>query len=122
MTTALTGKINNWRNTGKKPSQHVRIFSIEQTNPTKICTFNDIFMLGLNDTNSYYKSSLSKEQLEVMVVELRKKVKNLQQRHRVHLDKMVDLENTVNHLRQCNLFNEERLRLLEMVSGSLRFS
>lgn len=73
-------------------------------------------------TNSYYKSSLSKEQLEVMVVELKKKVKNLQQRHRLHLDKMVDLENTVSHLRQRNLLNEERLKLLEMVSGSQRLS
>lgn len=71
-------------------------------------------------TNSYYKSCLSKEQLEVMVVELKKKVKNLQQRHRLHVDKLVDLENTVSHLRQSNLLNEERLELLERVSRSGR--
>lgn len=65
------------------------------------------------EEHSYYKSSLSKEQLEVIVVELKKKVKILQQRHRLHLDKLVDLENTVSHLRQSNLLNEERLKLLE---------
>lgn len=77
-------------------------------------------VLCLLYTNSYYKSSLSKEQLEVMVIELKKKVKNLQQRHRQHLDKLVDLENTVSHLRQSNLLNEERLTLLERVSRSQR--
>lgn len=56
------------------------------------------------------------------MVELKKKVKNLQQRQRLHLDKMEDLENTVSHLRQSNLLNEERLKLLEMVSGSQRVS
>lgn len=76
-----------------------------------------ICILDSLPTNSYYKSSLNKEQLEVMVVELKKKVKNLQQRHRLHLDKLVDLENTVSHLRQSNLLNEERLKLLEGVSG-----
>lgn len=79
-----------------------------------------ICILGRLYTNSYYKSSLSKEQLEVIVVELKKKVKNLHQRHRLHLDKLVDLENTVSHLRQSNLLNEERLKLLERVSRSQR--
>lgn len=54
------------------------------------------------------------------MVELKKKVKNLHQRHRLHLDKLVDLENTVSHLRQSNLLNEERLKLLERVSRSQR--
>lgn len=79
-----------------------------------------MYILGLLSTNSYYKSSMSKEQLEVMVVELKKKVKNLEQQQRLHLDKMVELENTVSHLRQSNLLNEERLKLLEMVSGEQR--
>lgn len=79
-----------------------------------------MYILGLLYTNSYYKSSMSKEQLEVMVVELKKKVKILQQQQRLHLDKMVDLENTVSHLRQSNLLSEERLKLLEMVSGAQR--
>lgn len=72
-------------------------------------------------TNSYHKNSLSKEQLEVIVFELQKKVKMLQQRHRRHLDKLVGLENTVSQLRQNNLLNEERLQLLERVM-SLKYS
>lgn len=68
-------------------------------------------------TNSYHKNSLSKEQLEVIVLELQKKVKMLQQRHRRHLEKLVGLENTVSQLRQNNLLNEERLQLLERVMG-----
>lgn len=64
---------------------------------------------------SYHKNSLSKEQLEAIVVELQKKVKVLQQRHRRHLDKLLGLETTVSQLRQTNLVNEERLQLLERV-------
>lgn len=67
--------------------------------------------------NSYHKSSLSKEQLEVIVTELQKKVKVLQQRHRRHLEKLLGLENTVSRLRQNNLLNEERLQLLERVKS-----
>lgn len=70
--------------------------------------------------NSYYKNSLSKEQLEVIVAELQRKVKMLQQRHRRHLDKLLGLENTVSQLRQSNLLNEERLQLLERVRSSER--
>lgn len=69
------------------------------------------------DSSSYYKNSLSKEQLEVIVLELQKKVKMLQQRHRRHLEKLVGLENTVSQLRQNNMLNEERLQLLERVTG-----
>ncbi|TNN01193.1 hypothetical protein fugu_010575 [Takifugu bimaculatus] len=65
------------------------------------------------EEHCYHKNSLSKEQLEVIVSELQKKVKMLQQRHRRHLDKLVGLENTVSQLRQNNLLNEERLQLLE---------
>lgn len=65
--------------------------------------------------NSYHKNSLSKEQLEAIVLELQKKVKVLQQRHRRHLDKLLGLETTVSQLRQTNLVNEERLQLLERV-------
>lgn len=68
-------------------------------------------------TDSYHKNSLSKEQLEVIVLELQKKVKMLQQRHRRHLEKLVGLENTVSQLRQNNLLNEERLQLLERVTA-----
>lgn len=53
----------------------------------------------------------------MIVSELQKKVKMLQQRHRRHLDKLVGLENTVSQLRQNNLLNEERLQLLERVVG-----
>ncbi|XP_031651215.1 THAP domain-containing protein 5 isoform X1 [Oncorhynchus kisutch] len=67
------------------------------------------------EEHRYNKNSLSKEQLEAIVIELQKKVKVLQQRHRRHLDKLVGLENTVNQLRQNNLLNEERVRLLERV-------
>ncbi|XP_041733836.2 THAP domain-containing protein 5 isoform X2 [Coregonus clupeaformis] len=65
------------------------------------------------EEHRYNKNSLSKEQLEAIVIELQKKVKVLQQRHRRHLDKLVGLENTVNQLRHNNLLNEERLHLLE---------
>lgn len=51
----------------------------------------------------------------MIVAELQKKVKVLQQRHRRHLDKLLGLENTVSQLRQSNLLNEERLQLLERV-------
>lgn len=68
-------------------------------------------------THSYHKNSLSKEQLEAIVIELQKKVKVLQQRHRRHLDKLLGLETTVSQLRQTNLVNEERLQLLERVRG-----
>lgn len=51
------------------------------------------------------------------MVELQKKVKVLQQRHRRHLDKLLGLETTVSQLRQTNLVNEERLQLLERVSN-----
>lgn len=51
------------------------------------------------------------------MVQLKRKVKSLEQRHRLHLDKLVDLESTVYQLRQTNLLNEERLKLLEEVSG-----
>lgn len=51
----------------------------------------------------------------MIVSELQKKVKMLQQRHRRHLDKLVGLENTVSQLRQNNLLNEERLQFLERV-------
>ncbi|XP_042153663.1 THAP domain-containing protein 5 isoform X2 [Oncorhynchus tshawytscha] len=61
------------------------------------------------EEHRYNKNSLSKEQLEAIVIELQKKVKVLQQRHRRHLDKLVGLENTVNQLRQNNLLNEERV-------------
>ncbi|XP_064815778.1 THAP domain-containing protein 5-like [Oncorhynchus masou masou] len=67
------------------------------------------------EEHRYNKNSLSKEQLEAIVIELQKKVKVLQQRHRRHLDKLVGLENTVNQLRQNNLLNEERVHLLERV-------
>ena len=53
----------------------------------------------------------------MIVLELQKKVKMLQQRHRRHLEKLVGLENTVGQLRQNNLLNEERLQLLERVRG-----
>ncbi|XP_062408952.1 THAP domain-containing protein 5-like isoform X2 [Sardina pilchardus] len=65
------------------------------------------------EEHRYHKNSLSKEQLEAIVVELQKKVKVLQQRHRRHLDKLLGLETTVGQLRQTNLVNEERLQLLE---------
>ncbi|XP_041920467.1 THAP domain-containing protein 5-like [Alosa sapidissima] len=65
------------------------------------------------EEHRYHKNSLSKEQLEAIVVELQKKVKVLQQRHRRHLDKLLGLETTVSQLRQTNLVNEERLQLLE---------
>ncbi|KAL0972722.1 hypothetical protein UPYG_G00193910 [Umbra pygmaea] len=65
------------------------------------------------EEHRYHKNSLSREQLEAIVVELQKKVKVLQQRHRRHLDKLLGLENTVSQLRQNNLLNEERLQLLE---------
>ncbi|KAL4647683.1 THAP domain-containing protein 5-like [Arapaima gigas] len=65
------------------------------------------------EEHRYHKNSLSMEQLEAIVVELQRKVKMLQQRHRRHLDKLLWLENTVNQLRHNNLLNEERLRLLE---------
>ncbi|XP_018606051.1 THAP domain-containing protein 5-like [Scleropages formosus] len=65
------------------------------------------------EEHRYHKNSLSTEQLEAIVVELQKKVKMLQQRHRRHLDKLLWLESTVNQLRHSNLLNEERLRLLE---------
>nr|XP_046245821.1 THAP domain-containing protein 5-like [Scatophagus argus] len=65
------------------------------------------------EEHCYHKNSLSKEQLEAIVVELQKKVKVLQQRHRRHLEKLLGLENTVSQLRQSNLLNEERLQLLE---------
>lgn len=65
------------------------------------------------EEHRYHKNSLSKEQLEAIVIELQKKVKVLQQRHRRHLDKLLGLENTVSQLRQSNLLNEERLQLLE---------
>ncbi|KAM6988525.1 THAP domain-containing protein 5-like [Tautogolabrus adspersus] len=65
------------------------------------------------EEHCYHKNSLSKEQLEAIVVELQKKVKVLQQRHRRHLEKLMGLENTVSQLRQSNLMNEERLQLLE---------
>ncbi|XP_014070925.1 THAP domain-containing protein 5 [Salmo salar] len=67
------------------------------------------------EEHRYNKNNLSKEQLEAIVIELQKKVKVLQQRHRRHLDKLVGLENTVNQLRQNNLLNEERVHLLERV-------
>lgn len=51
------------------------------------------------------------------MVELQKKVKVLQQRHRRHLEKLLGLENTVSQLRQNNLLNEERLQLLERVKS-----
>ncbi|XP_068615847.1 LOW QUALITY PROTEIN: THAP domain-containing protein 5-like [Brachionichthys hirsutus] len=66
-----------------------------------------------HEEHCYHKTSLSKEQLEAIVVELQKKVKVLQQRHRRHLEKILSLESTVNQLRQSNLLNEERLQLLE---------
>ena len=69
---------------------------------------------------SYHKNSLSKEQLEAIVIELQKKVKILQQRHRRHLDKLLGLEATVSQLRQNNILNEERLQLLERVMESKR--
>lgn len=53
----------------------------------------------------------------MIVAELQKKVKVLQQRHRRHLDKLLGLENTVSQLRQSNLLNEERLQLLERVKS-----
>ncbi|XP_031429002.1 uncharacterized protein LOC105890609 isoform X2 [Clupea harengus] len=65
------------------------------------------------EEHRYHKNSLSKEQLEAIVIELQKKVKVLQQRHRRHLDKLLGLETTVSQLRQTNLVNEERLQLLE---------
>ncbi|XP_036392750.1 THAP domain-containing protein 5-like isoform X1 [Megalops cyprinoides] len=65
------------------------------------------------EEHRYHKNSLSKEQLEAIVIELQKKVKVLQQRHRRHLDKLLGLESTVSQLRHSNLINEERLRLLE---------
>ncbi|CAL8352063.1 unnamed protein product [Lota lota] len=66
------------------------------------------------EEHCYFRSSrLSKEQLEAVVLELQKKVKVLQQRHRRHLDKLLGLESTVSQLRQDNLLHEERLQLLE---------
>ncbi|XP_063061847.1 THAP domain-containing protein 5-like [Engraulis encrasicolus] len=65
------------------------------------------------EEHRYHKNNLSKEQLEAIVLELQKKVKVLQQRHRRHLDKLQGLETTVGQLRQTNLVNEERLQLLE---------
>ncbi|XP_066560092.1 THAP domain-containing protein 5 isoform X2 [Amia ocellicauda] len=65
------------------------------------------------EEHRYHRNSLSKEQLEAIVVELQKKVKVLQQRHRRHLDKLLGLESTVSQLRHSNLLSEERLRLLE---------
>ncbi|KAJ8256702.1 hypothetical protein COCON_G00188540 [Conger conger] len=65
------------------------------------------------EEHRYHKNSLSKEQLEAIVMELQKKVKVLQQRHRRHLDKLLGLESTVSQLRHSNLVNEERLQLLE---------
>ncbi|XP_067102623.1 THAP domain-containing protein 5-like [Osmerus mordax] len=65
------------------------------------------------EEHRYHKNSLSKEQLEAIVIELQKKVKILQQRHRRHLDKLLGLEATVSQLRQNNILNEERLQLLE---------
>ncbi|XP_048837765.1 THAP domain-containing protein 5-like isoform X1 [Brienomyrus brachyistius] len=65
------------------------------------------------DEHRYHKNSLSKEQLEVIVTELQKKVKVLQQRHRRHLDKLLGLESTVSQLRHSKLLSEERLSLLE---------
>lgn len=58
----------------------------------------------------------------MIVTELQKKVKMLQQRHRRHLEKLVGLENTVSQLRQNNLLNEERLQLLERVNIEPRMS
>ncbi|XP_061537698.1 THAP domain-containing protein 5-like [Phycodurus eques] len=65
------------------------------------------------EEHCYHKHRLSKEQLEVVVAELQKKVKVLQQRHRRHLDKLLGLENTVSQLRQKSMMTEERLQLLE---------
>ncbi|KAM6933573.1 THAP domain-containing protein 5-like [Xenentodon cancila] len=65
------------------------------------------------EEHCYHKNNLNKDQLEVMVAELQKKVKVLQQRHRRHLEKLLGLENMVSQLRQSNLLNEERLQLLE---------
>ncbi|KAG5837440.1 hypothetical protein ANANG_G00239270 [Anguilla anguilla] len=67
----------------------------------------------LLEEHRYHKNTLSKEQLEAIVIELQKKVKVLQQRHRRHLDKLLGLESTVSQLRHSNLVNEERLQLLE---------
>ncbi|XP_061683040.1 THAP domain-containing protein 5-like [Syngnathoides biaculeatus] len=65
------------------------------------------------EEHCYHKHRLSKEQLEVVVAELQKKVKVLQQKHRRQLDKLLGLESTVSQLRQKNIMTEERLQLLE---------
>ncbi|CAL8363131.1 unnamed protein product [Merluccius merluccius] len=67
-----------------------------------------------------YFRRLSKEQLEVVVSELQKKVKVLRKRHRRHLEKLLGLESTVGQLRQDNLLHDERLQLLEKVVLSSR--
>ncbi|XP_069043820.1 THAP domain-containing protein 5 [Lepisosteus oculatus] len=65
------------------------------------------------EEHRYHRNGLSKEQLEAIVVELQKKVKVLQQRHRRHLEKLMGLESTVAQLTHSNLLSEERLQLLE---------
>uniref|UniRef100_W5NC99 Serine/threonine-protein phosphatase n=1 Tax=Lepisosteus oculatus TaxID=7918 RepID=W5NC99_LEPOC len=67
------------------------------------------------EEHRYHRNGLSKEQLEAIVVELQKKVKVLQQRHRRHLEKLMGLESTVAQLTHSNLLSEERLQLLERV-------
>lgn len=116
--TAWTGRTSNWKSTGEHMFCFVFLTSCTfQILDQEALLVSTCFLPSDSNANSYHKSSLSKEQLEVIVLGLQKKVKMLQQRHRRHLEKLVGLENTVSQLRQNNLLNEERLQLLERVKG-----
>lgn len=109
-------------------SKHVQSSSVDKSPDTEEEEEDDLrldsssFEHQRQVEHCYHKNSMSKEQLEAMVVDLQKKVKILQQRHNRHLDKVQELEKTVAQLRQSNLLYEERLQLLERATFQANIS
>lgn len=109
-------------------SKHVQGSKVDESPDTKEEEEDDVdrdngsFEHQQQEEHCYHKHSLSKEQLEAMVVDLQKKVKILQQRHNRDLDKLEGLEKTVAQLRQSNLLYEERLQLLERATFRANFA
>lgn len=69
------------------------------------------------EEHRYHRSEGTTAELVEVVMGLQKKVKVLQQRHRRHCAKLEAMESMVEQLWKENLVSEEKLKVLEMVSG-----
>ncbi|XP_048378587.2 THAP domain-containing protein 5-like isoform X2 [Stegostoma tigrinum] len=64
--------------------------------------------------HSYYKSDLTIHQLEIIIANLQKKVKVIQQRERRNSARLKAMENLVDQLKNRNILSKEKLKIMEM--------